>query len=249
MAAEFAIVGAPRSAIDARVAQGNRLARLVQIGAQGSAESGQVHRHGAARHHGGQSRARHVRRARARRWCIRPDRANVRTGVAALARLCQRRRDCRAHLLPHRDRRDGAEIARALARRANGDLDHAADVVDQDARLSADRGAERHGQRGPGSPRGKPPGAERRAVLHAGGAADDRPGERGAGRDSGGVRPDAAGALRVRRPDRRRGDGSARADHGRAGREHTRHRFGESWPSRRTRATRSSSRTSITSSA
>ena len=52
----------------------------------------------------------------------------------------------------------------------------------------------------------------------SGGAAADRAGERGARRDPLGVRPDAPGAVRVRRSHGRRGDGAAGADHRRAGR-------------------------------
>ena len=59
-------------------------------------------------------------------------------------------------------------------------------------------------------------------VLHAGGAAARRAGERGAGRDSRGVGSDAAGAVRFRQPDRRRGHGAARTRHGPAARQHAR---------------------------
>ena len=57
-------------------------------------------------------------------------------GWLRLARLRQRPRRRDPHLLPHRRRRDGPEIARAAAGRAHGALDHAADAVDPDAASS-----------------------------------------------------------------------------------------------------------------
>ena len=65
--AEFAIVGVPRSAIDARASRA-RSPREAGAGRPRRSEAeGSLHRHGADRHHGRQPRARHVRRARRRR--------------------------------------------------------------------------------------------------------------------------------------------------------------------------------------
>ena len=63
------------------------------------------------------------------------------------------------------------------------------------------------------------------------------------------VRPDAAGAVRVRRADRRRGDGAARAHHRHSARARPRSRSASCSDARRTRAIRSTRGTSITSSA
>ena len=58
--------------------------------------------------------------------------------------------------------------------------------------------------------------------LHARGTAADRPGERGARRAALGVEPDAAGAVRVRRPHRRPGHGAAGAHRRHPGRHQAR---------------------------
>ena len=63
------------------------------------------------------------------------------------ARIRQRRRGRHPHLLPHRPRRDGAEITGAARRRADRPLDHAADVVDPDARCCRSSLRSTHRQR------------------------------------------------------------------------------------------------------
>ena len=184
--------------------------------------AGSLHRDGAARNHGGEPRPRHVWRARARRRDLCQDRRRRRTGVARVARTRERDRDRHPHLLPHRHRRDDPEVTGAPAGRDHGALDHATDAVDQDPRFSAGRRPQRHRQRGAAAARRQPPGAERRAVLHARGTAARRPGERRTGRHSRRVRTDAAGAVRVRQPDGGRSHGATGADYGPAAREHAR---------------------------
>ena len=71
VAAEFAIVGAPRASIDAR-ARGQPAGEARPERAARSATAGSLHRDGAARHHRRQPRPRHVRRARARRRDLSP---------------------------------------------------------------------------------------------------------------------------------------------------------------------------------
>ena len=93
------------------------------------------------------------------------------------------------------------------------------------------------------------PGAELGAGLHARGTAADRAGERGARRAALGVQPDAAGALRVRRPHRRPGHGAARANRRHPGRNQAQTRSARSSPTPPTRDIPFSRRTSITSSA
>ena len=204
VAAEFAIVGAPRAAIDARARSGNRLARLVQTVLRDP-----------------QSQDRYIATAQlgitvASLGLGMYGEHVLADGIYAPARADIRaRRGCSRTALPASSRSPssptstssiGEMVPKSLA------LQHAERMAlwitppmlwIKTLVFPLDRGAERHRQRGPESARRQPPGPERRAVLHAGGAAADRPGERGAGRDAGGVRPDAAGALRVRRPDRR----------------------------------------------
>ena len=61
--------------------------------------------------------------------------------------------------------------------------------------------------------RRQPAGPEQRSLLHARGASAHRAGERGARRAALGVGAHAAGAVRVRRPHRRPGDGAAGEDY------------------------------------
>ena len=142
--------------------------------------------------------------------------------MAGVARRGQWHRHRYPYLLPHRRRRDGAEIAGAAAGRAARLLDHAADAVDQERALSVRGDAERSRQPLAQGDRRQSSGSELRAVLHTRGTAADRPGERGARRAALGVQPDAAGALRVRRPHCRPGDGAAGADHRHPGRHQAR---------------------------
>ena len=136
VAAEFAIVGAPRAAIDARAAAGRPAGAAVQRVLRRSAAPGSLHRDRAARDHRRQPWPRHVWRARPGRGDLQRARPHRRAGVARLARRRQRRRRRHPHLLPHRRRRNGAEVAGAAAGRAAGLLDHAADAVDQERALS-----------------------------------------------------------------------------------------------------------------
>ena len=163
VAAEFAIVGAPRASIDARAARGNRLAKAVQAVLRDStlqdryiatAQLGiTVASLGLGMY------GEHVLAD----WIYQTiDNAGA-PGVAAVARPRERRRHRHPHLLSHRHRRDDPEVARAPAGRDHGALDHAADAVDQDARLPARRGSECDRQRAAAAPRRQPAGAERRA--------------------------------------------------------------------------------------
>ena len=160
--AEFAIVGVQRSAIDARASRHDRLARLVQgvlddprrkdlyiataqIGITvASLGLGMYGEHVVAD------------------WILRAIGHSTWARVARGARLRQRPRRLDADLLPHRHRRDAAEVAGAAVGGANRALADAADVVDPDAALSARHRAERRRQSGAAPVRHPPRGAQRR---------------------------------------------------------------------------------------
>ena len=165
VAAEFAIVGAPRASIDARAARGQSSRAGGASGTARSKAAGPVHRHGATRYHRREPGARHVWRARSRRRHLRHARPCRRAGVACVARPGQCHRHRHPHLLSYRRRRDDPEVAGAAAGGNHGVVDHAADAVDQDARLPAGLRAQRHRQRVAAPRRRQSPGAERRAVT------------------------------------------------------------------------------------
>ncbi len=185
-----------------------------------SGQAGSLYCDGAARHHRRQPRPRHVWRARAGRRHLRSPRPYRRTCLARFARPRERHRDRHPDLLPHRRRRDGSEVAGVTARRTDGVDGHADHAGHHDDSLSVHCHLERRRQPHPQSVRRSPPGRDTGPVLHAGGVAAHRAGERGARRHPGRVRPDASGALRVRRSDRERGDGSPRAYHRDSGGQH-----------------------------
>ena len=251
VAAEFAIVGAPRAAIDARAAKRQPLARLVQgvlrdprrqdryiataqigitVASLGLGMYGEhVGRRVDPRSDSGT--------APVATWLAAHGFASV-VAVAILTYF----HIVVGEMMP--------EVARAAVGGADGALAHAADAVDPDA------AATRSWSRSTASATSCCRRSASTAQAHS---ADqyytseelqlivEESEEQGALRV--GVGPGPAGALRVRRADRRRGDGAARPHHRHSGRRRARGAARDPRAARRARAIRSTKATSITSSA
>ena len=232
VAAEFAIVGAPRAAIERRAQQGSGVARTGPAGPRGPAAAGSLHRHGAARHHARQPRPRHVRRARAgrlaspisfearrrrRRWIAAHTVASV-TAVAVLTYL----HIVLGEMIPKSLALQSAErtvlwitpLMRAIK----------FGVYPLVIALNAAR------QRAAAARRHRPPRRIERSPLFARGARADRRRERGGRPAARRGRPDAARAVRVRRPHGARGDGAARPGRRHRARRERRRRSAASSP-------------------
>ena len=131
--------------------------------------------------------------------------------VDCRARAGQRHRDRHPHLPAHRHRRDGAEGAGAAAARDTTVL-YVSPVIEalEVALLPLVVGLNAHRQRPAAPGRHPAAGGRGRALSHDRGAAVHRPGEPGRRPAARRVGPHPARAVRVRRPDGGRGDGAPR---------------------------------------
>ena len=199
VAAEFALLAAPRPAMEQRAARGEPFARRVLRLLTIAGPPGSLHRDVAARHYHREPRSRHVRRARARdaaRAAHRRDRDHQ------PRRARRDDRDRRPDRGAHRDRRDGPEGPGAPAPGGGGSLHGLADAPHARRAVSAREAVEYCGQAVPAPRRHHATGEHARTALHPRGAAAHRRGERTRRRPPRRGRPDPARTVRVRRSDR-----------------------------------------------
>ena len=203
VAAEFAIVSAPRTSIERRAAQGDRLAR---VGARHSESPQRQDRFIATAQLGITIASlglgmygEHV----LAEWLIHRFEAAGWGGWAAAHTLASVGEHRHPDLLPHRRRRDDPEVAGAAERRADGAVDHACDAGHLHGAVPVRHRAERGRQPAAAAGRHRSPHRVQRAAVLAGGALAHRRGERGGRPAARRGRSDAARAVCVQRHRRR----------------------------------------------
>ena len=163
VAAEFALIGSPRPALEGQASRGDRFARRILRTLTSPQTSGRVHRHVAARYHARQPRAGHVRRAHA------GGAVRARLGGLSLRsapRRCPARSRSRSSRRPYRAGRNGPEGHRAAASGDSGAIHRLADARDARLPLPSRAAVERH-RAWCASPAGHSPQWQRpRAGLH-----------------------------------------------------------------------------------